>query len=105
MSSWWQARGRARVNVHDTQAFGTCDCCGFTYNLNDLHWQYEWAGDRLINLHLRHCPTCLDVPNEQRRSIILPPDPLPVANPRPEPPSELESGDFDYDFNDDFYDQ
>jgi len=30
------------------------------------------------------CKSCLDVPQEQLRTIILPPDPVPISNPRPE---------------------
>jgi len=52
--------------------------------LEELNWQYQWAGPRLQNLQLRVCDDCLDIPQEQLRSIIIPPDPLPVLNPRPE---------------------
>lgn len=100
--SWWNARGRARVSVKNAEAFGICDCCGFLYNLNQLRWQYAWQGAQLINQNLRHCPSCLDIPNEQGRQIVIPPDPVPVPNPRPELQSELTSGDFDADFNSDF---
>jgi hypothetical protein len=30
------------------------------------------------------CKTCLDIPQTQLKTIIIPPDPLPVLNPRPE---------------------
>jgi hypothetical protein len=30
------------------------------------------------------CPSCLDRPNEQLRTITLPPDPVPIMNARPE---------------------
>lgn len=39
---------------------------------------------QLQNLRLLVCDTCLDVPSLQLKTIILPPDPLPVFNPRPE---------------------
>ena len=44
----------------------------------------QWSGSQLQNLRLLVCDTCLDVPQQQLRSIVLPPDPLPVFNPRPE---------------------
>jgi hypothetical protein len=55
------------------------------YNLRDLQWQWDWRqGPRLRNLMIQVCPTCLDVPQENGRTIILPPDPVPVAFPLPE---------------------
>lgn len=33
---------------------------------------------------MRVCPPCLDIPQSQLRSIVLPADPLPVWQPRPE---------------------
>lgn len=38
----------------------------------------------LQNIRLLVCSHCYDTPNQQLRTIILPPDPLPVFNPRPE---------------------
>lgn len=85
MSGPWHPTGRARVSARRPSALGICDRCGFTYNLKDLRWQYQWAGAHLQNLRLLVCEnTCLDIPQEQLRSIIIPPDPLPVFNPRPE---------------------
>lgn len=39
---------------------------------------------QLQNLRILVCDTCLDIPAIQLKTIILPPDPLPVFNPRPE---------------------
>jgi len=39
---------------------------------------------KLQNLRLLVCKTCLDVPQPALKTIIIPPDPLPVLNPRPE---------------------
>ena len=43
-----------------------------------------WAGQRLYNTGLLVCTgvNCLDRPNEQLRTIRLPPDPIPVLNAR-----------------------
>ena len=49
-----------------------------------LRYQHEWAGFVLVNKRTLVCPKCLDTPNETLRSLILPPDPLPVINARPE---------------------
>lgn len=65
-------------------AWATCDDCGFVWNHPRLDWQREWAGFTIINKHALVCPRCLDVPNEQLRTLVLPPDPDPVLNARPE---------------------
>lgn len=80
----WHPTGRARVSARSPRAFGICDGCGFQYNLERLRYQYQWQGMQLQNLNLRVCPTCMDVPQQQLRTIILPPDPVPVDDPRPE---------------------
>lgn len=77
--------GRATINPNDPNALGICDRCGFLYNLRTLRWQMEWCGTTMQNLHLRVCSRCWDVPQEQLRTIILPPDPPSVRDPRTEP--------------------
>ena len=72
------------VDAHRPQAQGICDRCGFRYQLDNLTWQMEWAGETLMNLHYRVCPTCLDQPNESLRTYSPGPDPIPARDPRPE---------------------
>lgn len=81
----WRFHGRATVDPANPRAFGFCDRCGFLYNLDDLQWQYQYVGTGLQNLRILVCDTCLDVPQPQLQVIILPPDPPPVFNARPEP--------------------
>lgn len=81
----WRPHGRARVDPSRPQGWATCDRCGFLRNLVDLQYQYQWAGTNLVNLQLKVCPTCLDVPAPFLRTIIIPPDPPPLVDPRPEP--------------------
>lgn len=83
MAGFW-GYTHARISARRPESLGRCDRCGFTYNLRALRWQYQWAGQQLINLNVLVCSTCLDVPNEQLRTLILPPDPVPVLNPRQE---------------------
>lgn len=80
----WHPNGRARVNASASEAKAVCDRCGLMFSLRDLRFQYQWAGLQLQNLQLLVCDECLDVPQIQLKTIILPPDPLPVLNPRPE---------------------
>jgi len=92
--SYASKAGRARVSAKNPQAFGVCDRCGIWYNLVDLVWQYDWRGTSLQNLWIRVCKrTCLDVPQQQLRSIQLPADPVPAWQPRPE---NFEAAETDY---------
>lgn len=72
------------TNPSHPEEVGFCDrCCRFRY-LKDLIWQWEWAGQTLVNLRLLVCAdSCYDLPNEQNRTIILGPDPNPIKDPRP----------------------
>jgi len=83
--------GRADIDPSAPRAIGVCDRCGLLYNLQALTYQAQWAGAQLINTQLRVCETCYDEPNEQLRTIRLPPDPPPVLDARPE--------DFEADFD------
>lgn len=73
---------RYSVSTTSPRARGTCDRCGFIYNHDQLCWQFEWVGPKLQNLRVLVCRECLDVPQEQLRTIIIPADPVPILNPR-----------------------
>lgn len=76
--------GRAFADASCPSAFGVCDRCGFWNQLYKLDYQFQYAGPGLVNLGILVCDRCLDVPSEFLRSIVIPPDPVPVKNPRPE---------------------
>lgn len=77
--------GRAEISSRQPRALGVCERCGFLWNLDRLAWQWDWQrGPRLFNLRKLVCPECYDKPQESGRTIILPPDPIPVQNSRPE---------------------
>ena len=85
MSGPHHPTGHARVNSQAPEAHGICQRCGFRYLRKDLVQQFEWAGVKLQNLEIYVCTrTCLDQPQIQLRTIILPPDPVPVYKPFPE---------------------
>lgn len=65
------------------QPVGFCDRCGFKVYLADLAWQHQWAGQTMVNTRLLVHGTCLDVPNEQARTIVIGPDPAPLSDIRP----------------------
>lgn len=53
-------------------------------NRSDVVWQLAWAGQHIYNTQVLVCKdTCYDIPNEQLRTIVLPPDPPPILNARP----------------------
>lgn len=76
-------RSRSFASKHP-QALGICDRCGFRYTHSHLRWQFDFRGPQLQNTRLLVCRRCEDVPQDQLRPIILPPDPMPIQNPRPE---------------------
>ncbi len=78
--------GRARVDARNPRGFAVCDGCGEWYNRMNLMAQYDWAGDAMIDLGYRYCRRCLSKPQEQLRTVILPLDPVPIDDPRPEFP-------------------
>lgn len=51
-------------------------------NHDRLQWQFDYAGAGLINKRILVCSPCLDTPQNQLRSIVLPADPVPILNPR-----------------------
>ena len=75
---------RAPTNSKSPQPVGICRRCGFKYYLSQLVTQYEWRGPNLGATLTRVCiRTCLDVPNEQLRTIIIGPDPVPPFDASP----------------------
>lgn len=76
--------GRARINSRNPQAAAVCDRCGGVFNHVDLQWQFDYAGASLINKRILICYLCLDTPQQQLRAVVLPADPMPIINPRPQ---------------------
>ena len=74
--------GRAKTSATNPQAHAICDRCGFRYNHVNLRWQFDWRGTSLQNIKLLVCDPCYDDPQEQLRAIVVPPDPMPIQNPR-----------------------
>ena len=75
-------QGRTRIDARSPSASGQCDRCGFLYNHNHLRWQLDYSGAGLYNLRILVCEKCYDVPQQQRKVIVIPPDPMPVLNAR-----------------------
>lgn len=79
-------RPHSRFNVSRTnpEARGVCDRCGSHWQRSVLQFQFQWVGPTLRSLGSLVCPRCLDIPQEQLRTILIPPDPEPIRNPRTE---------------------
>lgn len=80
----WRPHGRASVDTNGPCAFAVCDRCSLLYNLVDLTFQMEWRGDELESTGFLVCDTCYDVPFIFNKPKKIPPDPVPVKNPRPQ---------------------
>lgn len=76
--------GRASISAARPRALGICDRCGAMLNHDELRWTFQWVGTKLQNTRMLVCEECYDIPQEQLRTIILPADPVPIANARPE---------------------
>lgn len=80
----WRYHGRARISASNPQATAVCDDCKFLYNRVDLRPQMEWRGDKLMPTGFVKCRRCIDIPFEFNRPLRLPPDPMPIDDPRAE---------------------
>lgn len=89
--SMWGTRSHARTSNRSPRALAVCDRCGGLWNHIDLRWQVEWQGAQIQNLRVLVCPQCYDTPNEQLRTLLIPADPVPVDNPRPQIPADGDS--------------
>ena len=75
---------RAKVDPTWPRAWATSDRSGFIGNKADMAWQHEWAGLDLFNKRVLVHDDELDIPQRQLGVLILPPDPTPIRNARPE---------------------
>jgi len=81
----FRPHGHAVISQTSPRAQAVCDRCGFWYSHSDLRWASDWRGTKLQNLRFLVCESCLDVPQQNgQRTIILPADPVPIQNARPE---------------------
>lgn len=71
------------IDIDNPEAVGICDYTGIVFNRKDLIRQMEWRGEGLVWTGFYVGRPFQDQPNEQLRTPILPPDPVPVIEPRP----------------------
>ncbi len=75
---------RAATDASAPAAWATDDRSGFVGNHRNLKWQLEWAGLQLINKRILVFEDQYDEPQRQHGTLVIPPDPLPISNARPE---------------------
>lgn len=80
----WRFHSRAYASATRPEAWGQCDRCNRTYLHKNLTFQKKWQGIQLANLFILVCWECYDKPQENIRTLIIPPDPVPIMNARPE---------------------
>jgi hypothetical protein len=76
---------RARTDPESPRAWATDDRSGFIVNHEDMEWEVDWRGTQLERDGLLVAPDFIDEPQPQLRTLILPEDPPPILNARPEP--------------------
>ena len=80
-----RSRPAPRFDARDPRAIAICDGCGFQVQHNILREKMEYRGGSTpVGTGLLVCPRCDDVPNPMGQLQVLPPDPVPVRNPRPD---------------------
>lgn len=73
--------GTRQSSISPPWALGLCDRCGFSFRLNELHWEIF---DERPN-GLRVCSVCLDVDNPQLQlGRMKVDDPQSLLDPRPD---------------------
>lgn len=77
------------IDESNPLARGICDKTGFVFRHVDLVKQMEWRGNSLVWTGFLVGKPYEDVPNEQLRTILFPPDPVPVDMARPYRPTPI----------------
>jgi len=73
------------TNPERPEYVGLCERCYRKRYYKDLTYQYDFRGNALVNLNILVCiDSCLDVPVELLRPVIIGPDSVP-PRPRPAP--------------------
>jgi len=86
-------RAKPVIDFKDPRALAICDGCGFLVNHDHLREKVQYRGGSVpVGTGLYVCASCDDVPQPYFKLQILPPDPVPVMNPRPDDGKGKSSG-------------
>jgi len=83
--SWRPHPRRAETDPSNPRGWATCQRCGFVTNLYKITAQKQWRGLALVDISVFVCEDCVDVPQRQLGTIVLPADPPGLLNALPEP--------------------
>lgn len=83
MSGLPHGQQKATCDPHNLDSYAICDVSGVLVNHSTMRFQDILAGDTFVNTGLLVAPGYYDIPNEQDRALRIPPDPVPIKNPRP----------------------
>src|SRR5277367_4448791 len=75
---------RAQVDPQHPQGWASSDRNGMIGNLARMRWQYDYRGSRIINTRILVHEDELDIPQRQLGTLVIPADPIPLINARPE---------------------
>ena len=75
---------RTQVNPQSPRAWGSSDRNGMIGQHNEMVWQYDWRGNKIVNLRVLVHRDEVDLPQRQLGNLQIPADPIPIRNPRPE---------------------
>jgi hypothetical protein len=82
--AWRPHPKRAETDPQAPRAWATCDRSGMQTNHFKLQQQRQWAGTQIIDEKFLVDGDFNDEPQRQLGTLILPPDPPPIMNARPE---------------------
>jgi hypothetical protein len=74
----------ARTDPTAPSGWATCQKSGFVGNAKNLHMQTEWRGLKIMPTGILAYARYIDKPQRQLGANILAPDPVGLANARPE---------------------
>ena len=80
-----KSRAPISIDVKNPRSVGVCDGCGFwTMHPSMVEKKEFRGGSAPVGTGFYVCGVCDDVPNPYYSKMVLPPDPIPIKNPRPE---------------------
>ena len=80
-----RARAPIDIDVKSPRSVAVCDGCGmWTMHAHSVEKMEDRGGSVPVGTNLYVCGVCDDVPNPYYSKLVLPPDPVPIKNPRPE---------------------
>lgn len=74
---------RAPVDMMKPRPVGISDRSGFLVYLDEMVFQFQYSGNRLVNQRILVAPDEVDVPAPFLQTYVFGPEPAPLPNARP----------------------